>query len=261
MEYDLLAVVIFVCGALLLLRVPAAVRQRGRGLLLAGFLAVGSFVLVSPDVYAGLDAMLPGVNSLDPVAKALLSLAFLLLGDQVVSNGQHPVLSELLGGRTGRWVLVCSLLLELCFFTAAKTSRSSPGLEADVSSPLVALYSGTLMAYLSWVAILVLAGLALDDRDYRRARRTGVTHARPPMDVVALGLLVTGFGLVPVRLILVLPTCLWPDSYGFAQALSACALAAVALGLFSFWISRLLFKRGQGAIHMADLLRSRTPLR
>lgn len=230
-------VVLLVAAFLLAFRIPAFAQGQGRPVVVAGILAIVAFLLIVPAVYLPIDKLLPGVNTLDPLAKLFLTAAIFVLGDQLAKGLNEQRLVSLISGFRGRLVLLAACVLDILFFLVANGKDSSPMLAVDSGHPVVAVYNAITLAYVSYVSVLLAIGVRRSMGATMLTRRSS-GNATVRIDSRGRLLMVVGFALVPVRLALTPLTILVPASFNAVQIVPLAAFALVAVGLFLIRIAR-----------------------
>ncbi|MHA7273690.1 hypothetical protein ACX80Z_09680 [Arthrobacter sp. TMT4-20] len=219
-------IVLGLCIAFVLLRLPDAIRGRGRGIFTALVLLVIAVGLSLPQIYLPCDRFLGGINIANLIIRLSLYAVFVLLGLRIAAAFRSPRTRWLIVGPIGVTVLAVVVLATVVLFAMSDLPESSTGLFAYGGQETVRLYAEAGRLYPGYVAAcLVLPALKdLADPAGRPAHRS------------ASALLAVGFGAVVVFAVvsLVPGTSLgvWEIGLPFG------AIVLVTSGLTIIWASR-----------------------
>jgi hypothetical protein len=224
-----LAAVVLV--ALALTRLPSVIR--GQNILIASSaIAVAiAFTLITPPVYAALDALAPFPNFVDLVAKLALFAGLLLAGTQVARAWEAPATQRWVSGRPGLLIFIAVIVLEVVLFAFAHQGAHAPDLADQLWDVTSRAYSTVATAYPAYIAALLLPHLRAGLSSTNRTARATSTF------------LFVGFGLAIVRFGFGLVTLVLPPAYFVGQAVSGLAAVFVAVGLATAFFSRIQRKR------------------
>lgn len=182
-----------------------------------------AFGLKIPSIYHAVDGVFFRTNFTDLLAVLALFIATNILCDQLARVlSDHRALASISGLR-GRTVFAAAYALELITFAFTDTPQASPGLELYLDQPAALLYNLVAVAYLAYLALVLIPPLSRDVRTTRNPRRR-----------TSSGLLLIGLGLAVVRAVLML-FALVPGWYEFGQIVSAVSALFVIAGLAAAW--------------------------
>lgn len=219
-------IVLASCIVFALLRLPDAVRGRGRSIFAAMVLLVVAVGLSLPQIYLPVDALLGGINIANLIIRLSLFAIFVLLGIRIAGAFRSPRTRWLIVGPLGLAVLGAVVAVTVVFFVLSDLPESSTGLTAFRDQDTVQLYAEAGRLYPGYVAAcLVLPAVkGLMDPAGRLAHRT------------ASALLAVGFGTVvvfaAVRLLAGDHLGVWEVLLPFGSIL------LVVSGLIVIWASR-----------------------
>lgn len=215
------------CLLCALLRLPEALRGRGRMVFSAFVLLSLAVGLTLPVVYLPVDGFLGGGNVANLVMWIAFAAAFMLLGLRTaVAFGSAPA-GWLIGGPVGISVFVIAVGLTAYFFAIADVPISSPGLDAYGTDPEVRWYKEAGRSYPAFVAACLL-GPSL---------RMAGDWAMRPMHRIAATLVGAGFLLVLLHTVLrSLADSASVTPWAVLTALGAVVLMASGLALI--WLCR-----------------------
>lgn len=219
-------IVLGLCTAFALLRLPDAIRGRGRAVFAALALLVVAVGLSLPQIYLPVDRLLGGVNMANLIIRLALYAVLVLLGLRIAAAFRSPRTRWLIVGPIGAGVLAVVVLTTVVLFAISDLPESSTGLFAYGDQETVRLYAEAGRLYPGYVAAcLVLPALkGLVDPAGRPAHRS------------ASALLAVGFGTVVVfavvRLVAGVHLGVWEIALPFG------AILLVTTGLTIIWAAR-----------------------
>ncbi|WP_308810575.1 AAA family ATPase [Clavibacter michiganensis] len=155
---------------------------RGQNLLIASSAIAVALTLITPPVYAALDALAPFPNFVDLVSKLALFAGLLLAGTQVARAWEAPGTQRWVSGRPGLLVFVAVIVLEVVLFAFARQGAHAPDLADQLFDPTSRAYSTVATAYPAYIAALLLPHLravVLDEPDGARDLHVPVRRIRP----------------------------------------------------------------------------------
>ena len=218
--------VLVLCIVFALLRLPDAIRGRGRAVFIALVLLVFAVGLSLPQFYLPIDRLLGGVNIANLLIRLSLYAIFVVLGIRIAAAFRSARTRWLIVGPIGLSVLAVVALSTVALFILSDLPESSTGLVAYGDQETVRLYAEAGRLYPGYVAAcLVLPALkGLADSTGRPAHRA------------ASALLAVGFGAVlvfaVVRLAVGSHLGAWEIGLPFG------AILLVTSGLTIIWASR-----------------------
>lgn len=218
------------CAIAAAVRIPGALRGRGRTMCAALLLLTLAVGLSIAPVYNPVDAVLGGVNGANLLLRMTLYAVFVLLGVRVAAAFASPLAHRLVVGPFGLAVLGLTVAATLYFFGASELPFSSVGLGAFDDQATVQEYAAVGRLYPGYVAACLVLPTALSMLD-RRSR---------PSHRVAGALLSSSFLLVVVFVVLRL-TSLELLDWNVILPFSAIVLLVLGLGLI--WLSHMLARR------------------
>lgn len=237
-------IVLIVAVALTLTRVSSITHRMNAAIAVSGTSLAIAFALMLPPVYHAVDGIFIRTNFTDLLAKLAIFVATNVLCDQVarVLNDHRALV--LVSGLRGRVVFAVALAAALISFAFTDTPTASPGLELYLHEPAAFIYNLIAVAYLAYLAAVLLPGLTRDLNTTRNRRRR-----------TASGLLAAGFGIAVLRAFLML-LALLPGWYEVGQIVSALSALCVIAGLAAAWAAL----RVQGSAPLrTSLLRTDEP--
>lgn len=219
-------VIVLVSAVLTLTRIPGLSQCLNQSIFLSGLCAVVAFGLMLPAVYEFVDSLFLRTNFTDLFAKLALLLAINILVSEVARALRNPRVLRLTAGITGKTILVLTFAFALFLFAFTDTPEPSPGLGAYIDDPLVLAYNTVIVAYIGYLAALLVGPLVRDART-------------PPQKLrqVASALLAAGFSLAIVRAALMVTGLAIDGLYDFGQVLSGITALLVISGLVAAWIA------------------------
>ncbi|MHA7277078.1 hypothetical protein ACX80O_11230 [Arthrobacter sp. Hz1] len=178
--------VLALCIVFALLRLPDAVRGRGRGVFVALVLLVVAVGLSLPQIYLPVDGFLGGINIANPILRLSLFAIVVLLGIRIAAAFRSPRTRWLIIGPVGLAVLGLFVLVTVALFVISDLPESSTGLFAYSEQSTVRYYAEAGRLYPAYVAacLIVPALRGVADPTGRTAHRG------------ASALLAVGFGAV-----------------------------------------------------------------
>ncbi|MBE0008358.1 MULTISPECIES: hypothetical protein [unclassified Arthrobacter] len=219
-------IVLASCIIFALLRLPDAIRGRGRSVFAAMVLLVVAVGLSLPQIYLPVDGLLGGMNLANLIIRLSLFAIFVLLGIRIAGAFRSPRTRWLIVGPLGLTVLGVVVAVTVVLFVLSDLPESSTGLQAFRDQDTVRLYAEAGRLYPGYVAAcLVLPAVkGLMDPAGRLAYRS------------ASALLAVGFGAVVVfavtRLLAGAHLGIWEIVLPFGSIL------LVVSGLTVIWASR-----------------------
>ncbi|MBG6190785.1 hypothetical protein IWX64_001737 [Arthrobacter sp. CAN_A212] len=145
-------IVLASCIAFALLRLPDAVRGRGRSVFTAMVLLVVAVGLSLPQIYLPIDGFLGGMNIANLLIRLSLFAIFVLLGIRIAGAFRSPRTRWLIVGPLGLAVLGAVVLVTVVFFLVSDLPESSTGLAAFRDQDTVRLYAEAGRLYPGYVA-------------------------------------------------------------------------------------------------------------
>ncbi len=140
------------CIVFALLRLPDAIRGRGRSVFAAMVLLVVAVGLSLPQIYLPVDGLLGGVNIANLVIRFSLFAIFVLLGIRIAGAFRSPRTRWLIVGPLGLTVLGAVGLVTIVLFALSDLPESSTGLFAYGDQDTVRLYAEVGRLYPGYVA-------------------------------------------------------------------------------------------------------------
>ncbi|MEC5181929.1 hypothetical protein [Arthrobacter sp. CG_A4] len=219
-----------VCGTVLLLRVPDAVRGRNRTVFGILLLATLCSLLAVSGPYEAIDSVLGGWNLTHLILRFLVFATVLLVGLRVMRGLASARGYRLIAGRPGRWALgVCCAAVAVIFFLM-DTRGSSAGLESlsvggGRNAVLAPFYAAAGRSYPAFVSLILAAPLL------------AAVRSQLPRLVRAASL-VTLLGALAV--VVSIPASFAPPEWALGQhVINYSAVLGYVLGLALFWFSGL----------------------
>lgn len=233
-------VVVLVSAVMTLTRIPGLSHSLNQSIFLSGLCAAVAFGLMLPAVYEFVDNLFLRTNFTDLFAKLALLLAINILVCEIARALRNPRVLRLTAGISGKTILVLTFVLALLLFAFTDTPEPSPGLGAYIDDPLVLAYNTVIVAYIGYLAALLVGPLVRDART-------------PPQKLrqVASALLAAGFSLAIVRAVLMMAGLAIDGLYDFGQIISGVTALLVISGLVSAWMA--LRKYGTSRIRQSAL--------
>ncbi|KNC17715.1 hypothetical protein AC792_13850 [Arthrobacter sp. RIT-PI-e] len=223
-------VALVACAGGVALRVPGAVRGRGRLIFSALVLVTVAVALSLEPVYELVDGVLGGANAANLVLRLTLYAAFLLLGVRVAAAlGSSPA-RRLISGSAGLVILGGAVAATVYFFLASDLPFSSTGLRAFDEQRTVRHYASLGRIYPGYVAACLVVPSVASVLD---------PHARV-VHRIASACLAAGFFLVVLFVVLrLLPLELgtWDIVLPFS------AILLTVLGLCLIWLQHAFNRR------------------
>ncbi|THJ65170.1 hypothetical protein E8P82_12720 [Arthrobacter echini] len=212
------------CAVATLLRLPGALRGRGRTMCGVLLLLTFAVALSIEPLYDAVDGMLGGVNAANLLLRLILYAVLALLGVRVAAAFESPLVRRLIAGPFGLAVLALTIASTLYFFLASELPGSSVGLNDFLDQATVQEYAAVGRLYPGYVAaclVLPTARSVIDGRA-RTIHRTagGLLAGGSLLVVVFVVLRLTGLDLMTWNVIL-------PFS----------AILLMVFGLFLIWLS------------------------
>lgn len=209
-------------GALFLFR-------RGGRVALMGLLLTSSYVLLVPAVYMWVEGFLSLPNGADIISKCLALLAVALLGEHLsFAYNATSALRWYIGTRGSIAIGTAALGLFVTTFLA-DAPDPSPQLEAYADQLPVQINTWIMLAYVAYIVTPLIIPIAKDARHH-------------PLFIGRLGSVLIAFGFIlsVVRSLMYFPLelPLGPGAFLWFMMVSYVSTACVALGLWSFAISR-----------------------
>ncbi|WP_323959996.1 hypothetical protein GC088_00630 [Arthrobacter sp. JZ12] len=237
----LIQLVALVLSVLLtLIRLPDALRGKGRIMFFAGVLLSLAVALSLEPIYLSVDALMGGVNLANLVIRFSLYGVMMLLGIRCAAAFGSERARKLVGGAAGLIMLGLTAGVTAVLFGLSDLPESSTGLRAyhdDQST--VQWYAEMGRIYPAYVAAC-LVGPAIARARYRPAR---------PAHRLGAGLMAAGFSMIIVFAALKL----LPIAIGDADVLLPFgAIVLVVIGLVLFWASAKWASRANPVNRLAD---------
>jgi hypothetical protein len=218
---------LIICGLVLLLRLPDALRGRNRAVFGILFLATLCSLLSIPGPYAAIDDALGSLNVTNLVLRFIVFAMVFLVGLRLAAGLGAARAKDLITGRAGRWGLAAACLAVTVAFLLMDTRGSSTGLQ-DVAdnarnAVLAPLYAAAGRSYPAFVSLLLVPPLlATVKAELPRLVRAGA----------ALTLLGAAAAIASI------PMSFTPESWGQARLIvNYAAVLGYVLGLLIFWFS------------------------
>lgn len=218
---------LIICGLVLLLRLPDALRGRNRAVFGILFLATLCSLLSVPGPYAAIDRALGSWNLTNLILRFIVFGLVFLVGSRLATGLGATRAHRLITGRAGRWGLAAACLAVTAAFLLMDTRGSSTGLQ-DVAdnarnAVLAPLYAAAGRSYPAFVSLLLLPALL------------AVIKATLPR-LVRTGAVLTMVGAVAA--IASVPVSLAPGSWDLPRLfVNYLAVLGYVLGLLVFWFS------------------------
>lgn len=218
-------VALALCLVFAAVRLPDALRGRGRSVFAVLVLLVVAVALSLDPVYLLVDGLLGGVNIANLLIRLCLYAIMILLGMRCAAAFGSKGARTLISGPLGIAVLAITVIATIVLFVASDLPTSSTGLQGYADQETVRWYADLGRVYPAYVAACLLppAVLGIWNRSVR------------PMHRLAAGLMSTGFFMVLVFATLEL----FPMKLGRADVLLPFgAIVLVTTGLTMIWGSR-----------------------
>jgi hypothetical protein len=218
---------LIICGLVLLLRLPDALRGRNRAVFGILFLATLCSLLSIPGPYAAIDGALGSLNLTNLVLRFIVFGMVFLVGLRLAAGLGAARAKELITGRAGRWALAAACLAVGVTFFLMDTRGSSAGLQDMTGSGrnavLAPLYAAAGRSYPAFVSLLLLPSL-----------RAAIKAALPRL--VRTGAALTMVGAVAA--VASVPVSFAPESWDLPRLfVNYLAVLGYVLGLLAFWFS------------------------
>lgn len=227
------------CVVFAALRVPDAVRGKGRCVFAILVLLCVAVALSLQPIYLFVDGLLGGVNVANLMIRFALYAIMVLLGLRGAAAFGSPRALRFISGPLGAAVLGITVLATVILFGLSDLPESSTGLRAYADQPTVIWYSHLGRVYPAYVAACLLGPAILGARD-RSVR---------PLHRCAAALMGVGFVMVVAHAALKLTGI----RTGAADLLLPFgAIVLVTVGLTMIWISRRRAAREGSANFLAD---------
>jgi hypothetical protein len=217
-----------ICCAVLLLRIPDAVKGRNRAVFGILCLATLCSLLAVSGPYEAIDGVLGGWNLTHLVLRLLVFATVLLVGLRLTRGLAATNGYRLVAGRTGRWALGISCVAVSALFLLMDTRGSSAGLEAlsgrgGLNGALAPFYAAAGRSYPAYVSVILIPPLLAAARS--RLPRLVRAAARATL---------LGAGAV----VLSVPASFAPPAWALGQHLvNYSAVLGYILGLGLFWFA------------------------
>lgn len=218
---------LIVCGLVLLLRLPDAVRGRNRTVFGILFLATVCSLLSIPGPYTAIDRALGGWNLTNLILRYTVFGMVFLVGLRLARGLGADSALRLITGRPGRWALAAAGAAVTVTFLLMDTRGSSAGLldlaDTGRNAALAPVNAAAGRSYPAFVSLVLLPALLV-------AVRAGLPRlVRAGAGLTALGALAA---------VLSVPASFAPDSWAAARLLvNHAAVLGYVLGLLAFWFS------------------------
>lgn len=217
-----------VCAAVLVLRIPDAIRGRNRTVFAILLLATLASMLRIPEAYRAIDQMLGGWDLTILLHRYLAFTAMFLVGWRVTRGLTDERGQRLITGPKGRWVLALSCLALAVTFVMMDTPGPG-GLPAVAGSggqdpALVRLYAAAGHSYPAFVSLVLMPPLL------------ALCRTRLSLLVRAGALLMFVGALSAVAR---LPVSLAPEWGSLLSAVTHVTVLGYILGFTAFWFSGL----------------------
>lgn len=213
------------CVIFAALRLPDALRGKGRIIFAVLVLLSLSVALSLTPIYLFVDGLLGGVNVANLVIRLSLYAIMMLLGIRCAAAFGSSSARKHLTGPVGVGVLAATVLATVVLFVVSDLPESSTGLKAYADQATVRWYADVGRFYPAYVSLSLVAPAVTCVRD----RSTRSLHR------VAAALMAAGF----VMLVAMTFLKLLPIDIGVADViLPFGAIVLVTTGLTMFWLSR-----------------------
>ncbi|MHA7154517.1 hypothetical protein [Arthrobacter sp. TMN-50] len=144
------------CIGFALLRLPDAVRGRGRGVFVALVLLVVAVGLSLPQIYLPVDGFLGGINIANLIIRLSLFAIVVLLGIRIAAAFRSRRTRSLIVGPVGVAVLGLFVLGTVALFVVSDLPESSTGLQAYYGQGTVQYYAEAGRLYPGYVAACLI---------------------------------------------------------------------------------------------------------
>lgn len=216
---------LIVCGAVLVLRLPDAIRGRNRTVFAIVLLATLASLLRIPEGYRAIDDMLGGSDTTVLLHRYIAFTAMFLVGWRVTRGLTDERGQRLITGPVGRWVLGLSCLaLAVTFFLMDSPGPGElPAAESGggQDAALVRLYAAAGHAYPAFVSLVLMPPLLA----LIRTRLSWLVRAGALLMFVGA---LAGFARLPVSLA--------PQDWDMAlSVLTHTTVLGYILGFTAFW--------------------------
>lgn len=227
------------CVIFALMRLPDALRGKGRIIFAVLVLLSLSVALSLTPIYLFVDGLLGGVNVANLVIRLSLFAIMLLLGIRCAAAFGSGSARRFLIGPVGMGALMLTVLATVILFVVSDLPESSTGLKAYDDQATVRWYADVGRFYPAYVSLCLVAPAVACARD----RSTRSLHR------VAAALMAVGFMMLIAMTVLKL----LPIDIGAADViLPFGAIVLVTTGLTMFWHSRRRADRGRSAGFLAS---------
>lgn len=218
---------LIICGLVLLLRLPDALRGRNRTVFGILFLATVCSLLSIPGPYAAIDRALGGWNLTNLILRFIVFGLVFLVGVRLAKGLGAARARRLITGRAGRWGLAAACLAVTAAFLLMDTRGSSAGLldlaDNGRNAALAPLYAAAGRSYPAFVSLVLLPPLL-------------ATAAAALPGLVRAGAVLTVMGAVAA--VASVPASFAPESWDPVRlAVNYAAVLGYVLGLLLFWFS------------------------